>query len=88
MRSWKKIFMETLHPLNMRFIVFLLPAGEAVWKANQKKMECVHVNFQILDCSLWIRKDFPFPGASLDGVASYDCCCTGVCEINLIFSDL
>ena len=52
-------------------------------KLIEKKMESVHENFQIFDSGLWINKDFPFLGASPDGIVSCDCCGIGLCEIKV-----
>ncbi|XP_068686439.1 uncharacterized protein [Montipora foliosa] len=48
-------------------------------------MESVHENFQIFDSGLWINKDFPYFGASPDGIVSCDCCGIGLCEIKCPF---
>ena len=52
-------------------------------EAYRKKMESVHENFQIFDSGLWTNKDFPFLGASPDGIVSCDCCGIGLCEIKV-----
>lgn len=55
--------------------------------AYQKKMESMHVNFHIVDSGLWINKDFPYLGASPDGIVSCDCCGIGLCEIKVESKD-
>ena len=52
-------------------------------KLIEKKIESVHENFQIFDSGLWINKDFPYLGASPDGIVSCDCCGIGLCEIKV-----
>lgn len=56
-------------------------------EAYRKKMESVHENFQIFDSGLWINKDFPYLGASPDGIVSCDCCGIGLCEIKVTIYD-
>lgn len=46
-------------------------------------MESVHENFQIFDSGLLINRDFPYLGASPDGIVSCDCCGIGLCEIKV-----
>lgn len=44
-------------------------------------MSQIHKNFQLKSAGLMINNDYPFCGASPDGVTSCDCCGIGVLEI-------
>ena len=64
------------------------PIGGDVSMENKQgklieKMESIHENFQIFDSGLWINKDFPYLGASPDGIVSCDCCGIGMFEIKV-----
>ena len=42
-----------------------------------------HKNFKVEESGLFISTDYPFIGASLDGLVMCDCCSDGVCEIKV-----
>ena len=44
----------------------------------------IHHDFKIFDCGLFISEDYPFLGASPDGLVSCSCCSDGVCEIKVL----
>ena len=48
-----------------------------------EKMESTHENFQIFDSGLWINKDFPYLGASPDGIVSCESCGIGMFEMKV-----
>ena len=42
-----------------------------------------HKNFEVEESGLFISTDYPFIGASPDGLVTCDCCSDGVCEIKV-----
>ena len=46
-----------------------------------KKQQLTHVNFSVETAGFYISSEFPYIGASPDGIASCDCCCKRVIEI-------
>ena len=58
--------------------------GEAL-REFIKKQQLNHVNFSVKSAGFYISSDFPYIGASPDGIASCDCCCLRVVEIKCLF---
>ncbi len=42
-----------------------------------------HHNFEVRKCGFFISSDFPFLGASPDGLVTCTCCGEGICEIKV-----
>lgn len=53
----------------------------------RKKYESIfvktHHHFQVTDCGFFINIEFPFIGASPDGLVTCTCCSDGICEIKV-----
>ena len=55
-------------------------------QAYVEKLRMDHENFMVIQCSLILDPEFPFMGATPDGLVNCKCCDTGVLEIKCPFS--
>lgn len=44
-------------------------------------MKDLHTNFKFTECGLFVNIEYPYFGASPDGIVECDCCGRGVLEI-------
>lgn len=49
----------------------------------RKMMSEVHNDFQVAECGFFINPDYPYLGASPDGIITCSCCREGICEIKV-----
>ena len=61
-----------------------MPAWENSKQCYSSFQNQKHKNFIISDSGLFISTDFPYLGASPDGLIGCECCGAGACEIKVI----
>ena len=54
----------------------------AMSKYSSLNLRCHH-NFSVNECGFFINTEFPFMGASPDGIVNCTCCDEGICEIKV-----
>ena len=81
------LIMSVCHPELCRFKTAATCWGCAHEKVARDKYvsmtSVAHNNFKIEESGLFLSTDYPFIGASPDGLVSCDCCGDGVCEIKV-----
>lgn len=81
------LIMSICHPETTTFKSAATSWGCAHEKEARLKYEQItslsHTNFEVLECGLFINCEFPFVGASPDGLVSCSCCGDGICEIKV-----
>ena len=55
----------------------------AAKKRYKSLFECAHHQFKVVECGLFISVEYPFLGASPDGLVTCTCCGDGICEIKV-----
>ncbi len=83
------LIMSVCYPEKLRFTSDATSWGcsheTAGLKAYEESMSKLHADFKVHKCGLYISKEYPFLGASPDGVVSCLCCNKGICEVKVRF---
>ena len=81
------LIMSICHPELYRFKTAATCWGCVHEKTARDKyastISVAHKNFKVEESGLFISTDYPFIGASPDGLVTCDCCSDGVCEIKV-----
>ena len=78
--------MAICHPETTKFKTAATGWGcdhEVEARSKYNTMSRVHKDFQVTDCGFRINPDYPYLGASPDGVITCSCCRDGICEIKV-----
>ncbi|XP_078658592.1 uncharacterized protein LOC144903975 [Branchiostoma floridae x Branchiostoma belcheri] len=86
----KSLIMNVCYPESHKFVTPATKWGQdheaTARKAYAEKMRESHEDFGTFDSGLHINNDWPYLGATPDGMVECRCCGTGVCEMKCPFS--